>query len=154
MLIFYVSVLWCIIDTNLLPERQTFIYEHQTGEPNCPNNIHVYNSIVHYKYSTQRFVDERLLVIFTLTLRDYMHAICAAPVLHHVGNSVGGQAYNVGKVCRVFIAIECGVFIVRKFVHKSDSRSYRIILWDLDDGYKVAANPICEKELQITNILI
>ena len=83
-----------------------------------------------------------------------MHAICAAPVLHHVGNSVGGQAYNVGKVCSVFIAIEWGVFIVWKFLHKSDSRSNRIILWDLDDGHKITPNPICEKELQITNILI
>ena len=49
-------------------------------------------------------------------------------------------------------AIECGVFIVRKFVHKSDSRSYRIILWDLDNGNKITTNPISEKELQITNI--
>ena len=81
-----------------------------------------------------------------------MYTISASIILYFMGNSMGSKTDNVRKVCCVFITAECSVFIVWKFLYQSDTRCYRIIFWNMDDGSKTAINTIHKNGQQITKI--
>ena len=55
---------------------------------------------------------------------------------------MGLKIDNVGKVCCVFIATECGVFIIWELIYQSDTKHCGIVFWNMDDGYETASYTI------------